>query len=462
MKILIVGSGKVGSTIANTLSLEKFDIDVVDRVEENFGNITNTVNKIKGDVLDEKFILKINLDSYDYAIIATDSDKTNLIIASLFKDLDVKVILRLDDMENISEMGIIKNALPNIVNIFNCSIECAKLATKLIGSSNYYEADYFGRGKIEVTGHLIDMDEDFENLKIKDIGSLSTILVVGILREGELIVPDGDTILKRGDYIYLMGLSKDIRNFKYSHFEIKEKKEERDIVIASGDEIFNGIISDLKNANLKIIEPNREKFKIYRKKFTRAFVVNKSLRNEEIFEDEGISKETVFISMTDSDELNVVLGLLARNHGVKRNIVIQNENNYKTVLENLGIHRIIDPKVIVANEIIKLINSEMKVSVNYMFGGKAQVYEVKIPDDFIYIGKKLSEINLHKEVVIGGINRYDNSAVIPRGNTKIEKGDRLVIFATENSRKELEELIDPTIKKSIFDFFRRWYFEENF
>ena len=242
MKILIVGSGKVGSTIANTLSLEKFDIDVVDRVEENFGNITNTVNKIKGDVLDEKFILKINLDSYDYAIIATDSDKTNLIIASLFKDLDVKVILRLDDMENISEMGIIKNALPNIVNIFNCSIECAKLATKLIGSSNYYEADYFGRGKIEVTGHLIDMDEDFENLKIKDIGSLSTILVVGILREGELIVPDGDTILKRGDYIYLMGLSKDIRNFKYSHFEIKEKKEERDIVIASGDEIFNGII----------------------------------------------------------------------------------------------------------------------------------------------------------------------------------------------------------------------------
>ena len=142
MKILIVGSGKVGSTIANTLSLEKFDIDVVDRVEENFGNITNTVNKIKGDVLDEKFILKINLDSYDYAIIATDSDKTNLIIASLFKDLDVKVILRLDDMENISEMGIIKNALPNIVNIFNCSIECAKLATKLIGSSNYYEADY--------------------------------------------------------------------------------------------------------------------------------------------------------------------------------------------------------------------------------------------------------------------------------------------------------------------------------
>ena len=84
MKILIIGSGKVGSTIANTLSLEKFDIDVVDRVEENFGNITNTVNKIKGDVLDEKFILKINLDSYDYAIIATDSDKNlALVIARL-------------------------------------------------------------------------------------------------------------------------------------------------------------------------------------------------------------------------------------------------------------------------------------------------------------------------------------------------------------------------------------------
>lgn len=90
-----------------------------------------------------------------------------------------------------------------------------------------------------------------------------------------------------------------------------------------------------------------------------------------------------------------------------------------------------------------------------MFGGKAQVYEIKIPDDFIYIGKKLSEINLHREIIIGGIIRYDNSAVIPRGNTKIEKGDRLVIFSTNESRKDLEELIDPTLKKSIFDFFRR-------
>ncbi|OLR65238.1 NAD-binding protein [Peptoniphilus porci] len=455
MKILIIGSGKVGSTIANTLSLEKFEIDVVDRDELNFEKITNTVTKIKGDVLDEDFVLTMDLESYDYAIIATDSDKTNLIMASIFKDLSVKIILRLDEMENISEIGIIKNSLPNIVNIFNRSLECAKLATKLIGSSNYYEADYFGKGKIEVTGHYIDMDEEFENLKIKEIGSLSTILVVGILREGDLIVPDGETILKSGDYMYLMGLSRDIRNFKYSHFEIKEKEEVRDVVIASGDMTFNRIIANLENVNLKIIEPNREKFEDFRKKLNRAFVVNKNLKNDKIFKEENISKDAVFISMTDSDELNIVLGLMARNHGISRNVIIQRDNNYDNILESLGIYRVIDPKVIVANEIIKSINTDMKVSINYMFGGKAQVYEIKIPDDFIYIGKKLSEINLHREIIIGGIIRYDNSAVIPRGNTRIEKGDRLVIFSTNESRKELEELIDPTLKKSIFDFFRR-------
>ncbi|MGF0095191.1 NAD-binding protein [Peptoniphilus sp. SGI.035] len=455
MKILIIGSGKVGSTIANTLSLEKFEIDVVDRDELNFEKITNTVTKIRGDVLDENFVLTMDLESYDYAIIATDSDKTNLIMASIFKNLNVKIILRLDEMENISEIGIIKNSLPNVVNIFNRSLECAKLATKLIGSSNYYEADYFGKGKIEVTGHYIDMDEEFENLKIRDIGSLSTILVVGILREGDLIVPDGETILKSGDYMYLMGLSGDIRNFKYSHFEIKEKEEVRDVVIASGDMTFNRIISNLENVNLKIIEPNREKFEDFRKKLNRAFVVNKNLKNDKIFIEENISKDAAFISMTDSDELNIVLGLMARNHGISKNIIIQNDNNYDNILESLGIYRVIDPKVIVANEIIKAINTDMKVSINYMFGGKAQVYEIKIPDDFIYIGKKLSEINLHREIIIGGIIRYDNSAVIPRGNTRIEKGDRLVIFSTNESRKELEELIDPTLKKSIFDFFRR-------
>lgn len=455
MKILIIGSGKVGSTIANTLSLEKFDIDIIDREELNFGSITNTVTKIKGDVLDENFMLNFDLEKYDYAIIATDIDKTNLIMASIFKGLDVKIILRLDEMENISEIGIIKNSLPNVVNIFNISLESAKLATKLIGSSNYYEADYFGKGKIEVTGHYIDMDEEFENLKIKDIGSLSTILVVGILREGDLIVPDGETLLKSGDYMYLMGLSSDIRNFKFSHFGIKEREEVRDVVIASGDMTFNRMISNLENINLKIIEPNREKFEDLRRNLPRAFVVNKSLKNDKIFQEENISRDAVFISMTESDELNIVLGLLARSHGISRNIIIQGDNNYDSILESLGIYRVIDPKVLVANEIIKAINTDMKVSINYMFGGKAQVYEIKIPDDFVYIGKKLSEIDLHREIIIGGIIRYDNSAVIPRGNTKIEKGDRLVIFSTNESRKELEELIDPTLKKSIFDFFRR-------
>lgn len=455
MKILIIGSGKVGSTIANTLSLEKFDIDVVDRDEVNFENITNTVTKIRGDVLEENFVKTMDLEAYDYAIIATNSDKTNLIMASLFKDLDVKIILRLDEMENTSEIGIIKNSLPKVVNIFNRSLECAKLATKLIGSSKYYEADYFGKGKIEVTGHYIDMDEEFENLKIKDIGSLSTILVVAIFREGDLIVPDGETILKSGDYMYLMGLSGDIRNFKYSHFEIKEKEEVKDVVIASGDMTFNRIISNLENINLEIIEPKREKFEDFRKNLNKAFVVNKNLKNDKIFKEENISRDAVFISMTDSDELNIVLGLMARNHGITKNIIIQGDNNYDSILESLGIYRVIDPKLIVANEIIKEINTDMKVSINYMFGGKAQVYEIKIPDDFIYIGKKLSEIDLHREIIIGGIIRYDNSAVIPRGNTKIEKGDRLVIFSTNESRKELEELIDPTLKKSIFDFFRR-------
>ena len=455
MKILIIGSGKVGSTIAKTLSLEKFEVDLVDRDEKNFEEITNKVNKIRADVLEEDFVINNDLSKYDYAIIATDSDKTNLIMASIFKGLDVKIILRLDEMENISEIGIIKNSLPNVVNVFNLSLETAKLVTKLIGSTEYYEADYFGKGKIEVTGHYIDMDEEFENQKIRDIGSLSTILVVGILREGELIVPDGETVLKSGDYIYLMGLSFDIRNFKHAHFEIKEKEDQREVVIASGDYNFNRIISNLENINLKILEPDREKFENYRRNINRAFVVNKKLKNDKIFKEEDISKEGVFISMTESDELNIVLGLLARSHGISKNIVIQKDNNYDTILESLGIYRVIDPKVIVANEIIKAINTDMKVSINYMFGGKAQVYEIKIPDDFIYIGKKLSEINLHKEIIIGGIIRYDNSAVIPRGNTKIEKGDRLVIFSTNESRKELEELIDPSLKKSIFDFFRR-------
>lgn len=455
MKILVIGLGKVGSSIANALVLEDFEIDGIERDQESINNLSDKVNTYVGDVLDSKFLIKFDLKKYDYVIIATDSDKTNLIIASVLKDVDTKVILRLDELENVSEINYLKNTFNNVVNVFNKSLETGKILIKLIGSYEHYQADYFGKGKIEVIGHLINYDEEFENLKIKDIGSLATILVVGILREGRLIVPNGDTVLMSNDYIYLMGLSRDIRNFKLDHFDIHQTKTTKEVVIASGDSIVNQMLANLNNINLKIIETDREKSKEFRNRYTSAFVVNRNLRNDKLFEEEDISKDAIFISATASDELNIVLGLMAKSNGLKNNIVIQNVNDYSKVLDPLEIHRVIDPKVVVANEIVKSIDRGMKLSINFMFGGKAKVYEFKIPDDFVYIGKKLKDINIGDGIIIGGIIRFDNSAVIPRGNTEIKEGDRLVVFCTNESRKKLEKIIDPSLKRSIFEFFRR-------
>lgn len=455
MKILVIGLGKVGSVVANALVLEDFEVDGIERNQNNFNQLSDKVNTYVGDVLDSKFLVKFDLEKYDYVIVTTDSDKTNLIIASVLKDVDTKVILRLDDLENVSEINYLKNTFNNVVNVFNKSLETGKILIKLIGSYEHYQADYFGKGKIEVTGHLINYDKEFENIKIKNIGSLATILVVGILREGKLIVPNGDTVLIPNDYIYLMGLSRDIRNFKMNHFDIHQAKTTKDVIIASGDSIVNQMLANLNNINLKIIESNRERAKEFRNRYTSAFVVNRNLRDDRLFDDEEIPKDGIFISATSSDELNIVLGLMAKSYGLKNNIVVQNINDYSKVLDPLEIHRVIDPKVVVANEIIKSIDRGMKLSINFMFGGNARVYEIKIPDDFMYIGKKLKDIDLGDGIIIGGIIRFDNSAVIPRGNTEIKEGDRLVIFCTNESRKELEKIIDPSLKRSIFEFFRR-------
>lgn len=455
MKILVIGLGKVGSVVANALVLEDFEVDGIERNQDNFNQLSDKVNTYVGDVLDSKFLVKFDLEKYDYVIVTTDSDKTNLIIASVLKDVDTKVILRLDDLENVSEINYLKNTFNNVVNVFNKSLETGKILIKLIGSYEHYQADYFGKGKIEVTGHLINYDKEFENIKIKNIGSLATILVVGILREGKLIVPNGDTVLIPNDYIYLMGLSRDIRNFKMNHFDIHQAKTTKDVIIASGDSIVNQMLANLNNINLKIIESNRERAKEFRNRYTSAFVVNRNLRDDRLFDDEEIPKDGIFISATSSDELNIVLGLMAKSYGLKNNIVVQNINDYSKVLDPLEIHRVIDPKVVVANEIIKSIDRGMKLSINFMFGGNARVYEIKIPDDFKYIGKKLKDIDLGDGIIIGGIIRFDNSAVIPRGNTEIKEGDRLVIFCTNESRRELEKIIDPSLKRSIFEFFRR-------
>ncbi|WP_036729671.1 Trk system potassium transporter TrkA [Peptoniphilus mikwangii] len=456
MKILIVGAGRVGQKIIKSLVDENYELTIIDNDNKALSEIEKSphIKTLLGDGLNRELIMTLNISEYEFIVAATNSDKTNILVSTLAKTLGAKyTIARINQADSVEQLLYLRDSL-GIDYIVNPARETVKEIETILKSDINYQADSFGRGKIEVVGHNVKLDKSFEGLKIKDIGSLSTILVVAIERKNNLIIPNGDTIIESGDYLYLMGLTKDISNFKMKHFQIYNKKRKR-VVIVGGGGISEQLASSLQDHDITIIEKDRKKADELRRKMSNVFIINKDFSGAEFFDESQIEQCDVFITLTENDELNMVLGMMALKLSINQVMVKATSLNYSKLLDGLDFTAVLNPLTITSNKISKKLRFDRGISIYLAFNGEAEVSEIKLSDNSPVIGKSLMELEIPKGVLIGGIIRKDNTAVVPRGKTVFEKGDTIVAFYKNENKKGLEKFINPGLNRGFLSDL--WY-----
>ncbi|WP_138160280.1 Trk system potassium transporter TrkA [Peptoniphilus catoniae] len=443
MKLLIIGAGKVGQNILSTVAVGKNEITIVDRSRKALSEIreSDNVESILNDNLTPELFKKFKVETYDFVISATNSDKTNILSSVLAKNMGAKyTICRVNQAESMEQIYYLRNYL-GIDKIVNPNLETALSVGDIVSSNIRYQSDKFGKGKIEVIGHGIKMDKDLEGKKIKDIGALSVILVIGVIRDGELIIPNGDFVLRDKDYLYLMGLSKDIMNFKMKYFRIAEKQMRKKIAIAGINEISNQLAIIFKDEDLTVVDSDPDKCRSFRKNYPNAFVINSNLKGAEFFDLNNIDKSDVFIALTDNEELNLALSLMAKKLNIEDIFLQILSRNYLKILDELEFTGVLNPINIASNAIIKTISKDKGISTYMTFDGLAEVLELKLPDDTSLIGHKLKDAKIPPGVLIGGIVREDGTVIVPRGNSEFKKGDSIVVFCKKENKKDLEYFI---------------------
>lgn len=444
MDILIIGSGRIGSKVIQALEIDKTNITVIDQDYDALAPVSfsKRVTTIPGNGMDRELLATLDIEKFDYTISLTNSDKTNILVCTTLKKLGAKyTIARINNTESIDELFHLKESL-GIDYIVNPQLETARTIRSILEEDSNYPTDYFANGKIDVVGHPIESGSQFIGEKIKDLGSLATILVCAISRENKLIIPDGETKIEVGDYLYLIGLSKDIVNFKNIHFKFNKKEEEKNIAILGANGISVELAKRLKEDNIKIIVKDEDKILELRNELPDAFIVKQKLSGASFFKDEEIDEVDAFIALTDNDELNVVLSLMAKKAGVEKVIARVDSMNYSRIIDELNFITL-NPLIITSNKIIKKVRSGNGISIHLMFGGEAEVSEIKLAEDSAVIGKNMQEINLPKGMLIGGIIRENGTAIVPRGKSKFEKGDTLVVFCKNENKRELMQFINP-------------------
>ena len=446
MNILIVGCGKMGRYLAKTLTNENYDITVIDIKEDVLEKLNNTcdVSTILGNGLIADTLINANVNKMDIVISTMKSDEDNLLCSLLSKQLGCNsTICRVTNPDYLKNISYLKDELGLSLVINPDLLTAREIENSLIYQDNI-KISYLSKGKVQLLEYKIKEKSILNGLHLKELKEKikTRILILGIERNDEYFVPNGDIILRENDKILITALKSDIKKF------FKEINESfikvKNIMIIGGSKISYYLAKSLNDMNIKIIENDIEKCNKLASSLDKALIINGDGSDEALLVEEGIKDTDALVTLTGIDEENVVYSMFAKSFNIKKTITKINHINFVHFLSSVGIDSVVTPHVIAGNEILRYIRAKdnsrggnMETLITFK---DIEIIEFKINDKFKKIGESLKNIKFIDNLVIICINR-NGKIIFPNGNDTIEEKDLIVLATNKKGIKGLNDIL---------------------
>ncbi len=444
MKIIIVGAGKVGIQIAQTLSAENHDVTIIDKREDIRQDLDNNLDimTIVGNGANVRILEQAGIREADMLIAVTRIDEVNMIACMTAKQFNVsKKIARIRNTEYMYTNSLSKEKL-GIDFVINPERATAKEIVKLLKTpTNVSEAQDFAGGKISLFGLKIEEGCHFSNQKIKDIHFGSNTLLASIYRENKLIIPSGDDEILVGDKIYIL-----IKKENYADLELICNKKScvmQNVLILGGSNIGVQTASLLNKIGVKtkLIEMDKARCERIAEQLPQTLVINGDGTNIDLLKDEGIETIDGFVAVTGYDEENLLVSLLAKHLGTKKVIAKISRTNYIPILEKIGIDAVVNPRLTTTSAILRFLRRGELISLTLLKEGEAEVVELIAKKSSKINNKPLKTIDLPNNAIIGAIIRK-GEVFIPHGEDFVIEGDKVIVFTKTAEIKKLEQLFN--------------------
>lgn len=452
MKVIVVGAGKLGHKLAESMVSEDIDVTVIDnnarvidRVNEHLDVLT-----VLGNGIDISILKELNIKSYNLLVASTDSDETNTLICSLAKKLGCqKTIARIRNPEYMEQLDFIKTEM-GIDHIINPDLATAQAIEKYLLKSHSFYSGGFASGKVKMIDFNIEHMDEFVGKKLMALEDFNGLLITAISRDGEIIIPDGSTELIQNDIIHIIGKSSKIKDLDNRFSKDIDKREIERVMILGGSNIGLYLAERLSRAHISVtlVERDKERCKELSEKLNNVLIIHGDGTDMHLLEEERISSMDAFVGVTGFDEENLLMGLMAKQSGVSKTISKISRQNYAKIIDRLGIDVALNPIYITTSNILKYIRGGKIVSVSLLIGGDGEVTEIIIGKDLPIIGKTLNELRLPKGIIIGAIVRAGN-VIIPNGESVIQAHDRIVVFCLSGDLPTLKIFFQPN-KGGVF------------
>jgi len=321
--------------------------------------------------------------------------------------------------------------------------EVAKAVVNLLKLSAATDILEFADGKILLIGIQLDKNCKVLGKSLAEVVSVlgnTTIRTVAIQRRDRTIIPRGADVFLNNDRVYVMTQRENVPDVL--KLAGKENVVMENIMILGGGQTGTEIAARLEDhINVKVIESNMDKTDVLADRLQKSLVIKGDGRDINLLALEGIIDMDAFISVTGDDETNIISCLVAKHLQVPRIISLINKTDYSPIIPTIGIDAYVSTQIVTVDQILKFIRRGSIVSVASIPGVSAEVLEYIIAENARITKKQLKDIHFPKGSSLGAVLRGEDF-FIPVGNSQLENGDKVVVFALPTAIKELEKLFN--------------------
>ena len=451
MKIIIVGCGKVGTTLAEQLNRENHDITLIDTNEEAIQNISDSadVMGVTGNGAVYQVQMEAGIQDADLLIATTNSDELNMLCCLIAKKAgNCHTIARIRNPEYSSEIRYIREEL-NLSLAINPELAAAREIARLLRFPSAIKIEPFAKGRIELLKFLIPEHSLLNDMRVMDVVNRlkSNVLICVVERGNDVVIPDGNFVMKKGDKISFIASHQESADF------FKKAGVDNNIVksamFVGGGKLTHYLCRLLEDTKIKIkiIERDEERCRQLSELLPKAMIIHGDGTDEQLLLEERIRQTEAFASLTGFDEENIMLSLYASSQSKAKLITKINKIAFENVINSLNLGSLIQPKMLTAEIILQYVramqNSMGSSNIETLYkiaADKAEALEFRVKEGSPVLGIPLEKLKLIDNLLVACINR-GGTIITPRGKDTVEAGDTVIVVTTHTGLNDLTDIL---------------------
>jgi trk system potassium uptake protein TrkA len=447
MRIVIIGVGEVGFHVAKALSQEDHDIIVMDIDPIKCKRATESLDVIvvEGNGASPRNLSAANVQDADYVLCLTRVDEVNLIASQQAHELGAKkIIARLRNQQYTTRDSIIKPEKFGIDLVIHPEKEACKEIVQLVRHSYATQVMDFEGGRIQMIGIRLDEDSPIVGKSVREICEEEQNFKFGIitvLNEGESHVPWSDYIFKDNDTAYFIVKTKWLESLM--SLLGKEATPTNSIIILGGSKIGRSLAKELeKEMTVRLIESKRDKAEWLASHLKETMIIHGDGTDVELLKSENIQDADSFIAVTESEQTNLLSGMLAHHLGVKQTVIHVSTTEYMPIVHEIGVGAVLSKNMSTVNSILRFIASDqIETSVITFDEIDVEVIEFNPEPGSKVTKAPLKDVNFPEDSIVGMTNHHGTLS-IARGSTQLTEEDTVLVFAKSKAVTKLKRLFE--------------------